>query len=235
MKEIELKYETRDGKGNDIIKMVQVKEFPADETEFECRICRKHFERGIKAKKIISGNFTDFAYIGEYICEECSKLFSLYFYNYIVDPDGIRLLNVRQLKEELCKKQKPPFRFIITTTQKKHLFYRSIENYSPDRFAVNLETEIIYTDCERMKQLFDFVECMIALGASKKGMEQGEIPFPVIKKTGFGALEFLQEELKESREIRIPLYCGQKTEMEEEEALCIINSILTAEKEEKQR
>ncbi len=230
---MKLLYQTRDGKGNDFTKEVEIKEFPTENIEFDCKICKKHFTKGIKTKKAVSGNFTDFAFVGEYICEDCSKLLSLYFYNYIIDPDGIRLLNVRQLKDELCKKQKTPFRFIITTTQKKHLFYRSVINYNHDRFAVNLETETIYTTCERMKTLFSFTESLLALGASKKGMESGEIPFQVIEKTGIEALEFLQKELSESREIRIPLYCGQKSDMEEQQAICIINSILTTKKEER--
>lgn len=222
-----LRYETRDGKGNDIIKDVQIKEFPAEKVDFICPICHREKCEGVPTKKIISSNFTDFQYIDKYICSECTELFSIYFYNYIVDPDGIRLLNVRQLRDELCRKQTPPFRFIITTTQKKHLFYRSVLNHSADRFAVNLEMEIIYTTCERMRYLFDLVETLISLGASKRGMTEGELPFNVIQKVGIKALCVLQTELYKSREILIPLYCGQKREKPEEELLCDMDSLLT--------
>ena len=232
---MELKYETRDGKGNEIVKTVKIKEYPVETVEFVCPICKKNETNGVKAKKIISSNFTDYAFIGEYICPECAKLFSLYFYNYIVDPCGIRLVNVRQLKDELCKWQKPPFRFIITTSQKKHLFYRSQVNYSADRYAVNLETEVIYTTPDRMKQLFGFVESLITLGASKKAMVNGEISFSVLQKTGFKALEYLQRELQKSREIQIPLYCGQKLEKTEEECLCSLDLLLNQQNEERQR
>lgn len=223
---MEIEYRTRDGKGNDIIKLVKIKEFPVETVEFECPICKQIKNQGVKAKKIISSKFTDFAYIDEYICTDCSQLFSLYFYNYIIDPDGIRLVNVRELRDELCRRQKPPFRFIITTTQKKHLFYRSEINYSSDRFAVNLETETIYTTPERMNKLFNFVESLITLGASKKGMQNGEIPFTVLQKIGFKALVYLQTELRESREIQIPLYCGQKSEKTEEEIICSMDLLL---------
>lgn len=225
---MQIPYETRDGNGNDILKMVSIKEYPVVEKTIECPICSRTVSRCNPIKKIVSSNFTDWAKVEDYICTECSKLFSLYFYNYIVDPDGIRLLNIRQLRNELCKKQKAPFRFVITTTQKKHLFYRSEMNYNSDKFAVNLEAETIYTTCERMKLLFDFIECMIGLGASKASLKEGEIPFQIFKKTGLKSLDFLQNELKVSREIQIPLYCGQKRELTEEELLCIINSILTA-------
>ena len=230
---MELKYETRDAKGNDFVKMVQVKEFPIVKADFECPICHKSYSEGVESKKIISGNFTDFAYIDKYVCTECSALFSLYFYNYIVDKDGIRLLNVRQIRQEICKPQKPPFRFIITTSQKKHLFYRSILNYNPDYFAVNLETEVIYTTTERMKTLFDFVENLLTLGASKKALAEGQIPLDVLIKTGFGALTYLRYEIQHSREIQIPLYCGQKNDKKEYDCLCSMDSILKAWKEQK--
>lgn len=224
---MELRYETRDEKGNDIIKLVPIKEYPVESSEFFCPICRQIKHEGSHIKKIVSGNFTDWAYVGDMICTDCAKLFSLYFYSYIVDPSGIRLLNVRQLRDELCRDQNPPFRFIITTTQKKHLFYRAVLNESSKRFAVNLETETIYTTCQRMRRLFDFVELLQTLGASKKAMQDGEIPFQVLQKVGFEALDVLQSELSKSREIQIPLFCGQKRNIPEEEAKCNLISLLT--------
>lgn len=58
---MELRYETRDGEGNDIVKMVQIKEYEAKDTEFDCPICKGHFEKGIPAKKIVSASFVDWA------------------------------------------------------------------------------------------------------------------------------------------------------------------------------
>lgn len=221
-------YRTRDGQGNDILKEVKIKQFPRHEVEFECPFCKHHSTSGVKTKDIVSSSFTDWAYVEEYVCPDCSDLFSLYFYNYIVGPDGIRLLNVRELRGQLITPQKPPFLFVITTSQKKHLFYKSIWNYDNKRFAVNLETETIYTTPDRMKQLFDFVECLQTLGCSKEKLKRGEMYFPVAQKVGVEGFLFLQRELENSREIQIPLYCGQKRDITEEEALCCINSILTA-------
>lgn len=223
-----IQYRTRDGNGNDIIKDVKIKQFDVHEHEFICPICKRYSTAGVKTKDIVSSNFTDWAYVGDYVCSDCSELFSLYFYNYISDPNGIRLLNVRELREQLTKPQNPPFLFVITTSQKKHLFYRSTWNYHSGRFAVNLETETIYTTPERMKKLFDFVECLQTLGCSKEAMKNGEIAYKVAEKFGFKIIFMLKSELQKSREIQIPLYCGQKREITEEEAICCINSILTA-------
>lgn len=232
-KEKTVPYFTRDGKGNDITKDVIIKQFQHHDIEFDCRVCKKHVSSGVRVKDIVSSNFTDWAYVGDYVCHNCADLFSLYFYNYVVDPDGIHLYNVRELRDQLIKPQKPPFLFVITTTQKKHLFCRSIWNHSSDYFAVNLETETIFTTPDRMRTLFDFVECLQTLGAGKEQMKSGEIPFTVMQKIGINPktalkpLHYLQTELRK-REIQIPLYCGQKREITEDEAICCINSILTA-------
>lgn len=227
---MELEYFTRDGNGNDFTKIVKIKEFPIAEKEFDCPVCRKHYRYGSPLKKCVSSSFTDWAYFEDnnMICTECSKLFTLYPYSYIWDPDGIRLLNVRQLKAELIKQQKPPFMFVITKSQKKHLFYKSQINYDNGKYAVNLEEETITTDCRRMEELFAFVESLMALGQGKAQMLKGEIKFDVYKKVGAKALSKLKSELRTSREIQIPLYCGQKPDMTEEESLCNLNSILTA-------
>lgn len=223
-----LLYNTRDSKGNDIIKEIEIKKYPTEEMDYICPFCNKHKQKGINIKKIVSSDFTDWAYVGDYVCESCADLFSLYFYNYIVDDNGIHLYNVREIEEQLCKEQKPPFLFIITTTRKKHLFYKSVWNYTADKFAVNLETETIFTDTRRMRKLFDFVDSVITLGGSKQAMQNGNISFNIVSKVGLNVIKWLNDELISSREIQIPLYCGQKRDISEEEAICNINSILKA-------
>lgn len=68
----------------------------------------------------------------------------------------------------------------------------------------------------------------MALGQSKTQMTSGELGFEVYKKSGRTALEFLRRELNGSREIQIPLYCGQKLEITEVNALCNLDLILRA-------
>lgn len=225
-----LLYNTRDGQGNDIVKEIPIKERPTYEISGTCPICNRTSTHMCKVKDCVSAEFTDWACIrSEYVCKRCAELFSLHFYNYIVDPSGIRLLNVRQLKNELVKPQNTPFLFVISTSQKKHLFYRSVWNYDNRRFAVNLETETIFTTPERMKELFDFVECCQTLGSTKEQLKRGVISQTCLDKNkGYALkmLDYLRKELDNSREIQIPLYCGQKREITEEEALCCLNLTL---------
>ena len=228
-----IKYNTRDGDGKDIIKEVEIKEYPTVSKDFICAVCGEKHVRGTRTKDIVSGSFTDWNLLrGDMVCKRCTDLFSLYFYSYIVDGAGIHLLNVRELPEALQSQQEPPFLFCVTTSRKKHLFYRAAWNYSKGRFAVNLETETIYTSPERMRELFAIVECLQTLGASKMRLADGELQYSVAGKLGTKTakitLDFLRTELERSREIQIPLYCGQKRELSEGEAICCINSTLTA-------
>lgn len=233
-------YFTRDGQGNDYIKKVQIKEYKTHEADnYICPICHRIKDKGIDIKDIVSGSFTDWAFLGDskFICPECSRYFSLNFYNYVINPDGIHIYNVRKLKDELIRPQKTPFMFCISTTQKKHLFYKAKWNYIASPFSVNLETETICTSNERMTELFSYVEALQTLGSRKDDLKAGKISFDVYQKLGkevrHNAIEKLNRELRESREIQIPLYCGQKYESEEK-AICTINSIVKIKSTEEQ-
>ena len=113
----------------------------------------------------------------------------------------------------------PPFRIVLTKSQKKHLFYKSQLNYGTEEFAINLEEETIHTTRKRMRELFDFVQHLITIGQSKRQMAEGELSFSTIQKVGFGSLQKLRNELERSREIQIPLFCGQPLDISEEEAV----------------
>ncbi len=220
-----IEYNTRDGKGNDIVKEVQIKEYPTEKVHFVCRICGREAGSGIPVKRIVSSNFTDWAYVGEHVCEDCARLFSLYFYSYEVSPKGIELFNAREASEKILGPHQTPFRLIITTSRKKHLFYKSVVNHDDNTFCINLEEETIQTTRERMRTLFDFVECLITIGQSKMQMAEGEMSMKTIEKAGFGALRMLQRELAISREIQIPLFCGQPRDISEEEAIRCITTL----------
>lgn len=223
-----VQYNTRDGKGNDIVTKVTIKKYTEHPVNGTCPICMRQMTAGCKIKDIVSANFTDWQYVGDYICPECADLFSLYFYNYVVDPDGIHLYNVREIKDAILTPWDPPYMICITTSRKKHLFYKARWNDGGDRFAINLETETIYTTRDRMAKLFAFVECLQTLGASKEALKDGQIPFLVFLKIDKRAMDFLKHELDTSREIQIPLFCGQKLNISEEDACTTISTLISS-------
>lgn len=220
-----IRYSTRDEKGNDIIRDVQIKQYPSEDVQFICKTCGQACSRGIAVKRIVSANFTDWAFVGDHVCEACAKLFSLYFYSYEVSPNGIELFNAREASRKILGQHVPPFRLVITRSRKKHLFYKSVLNHSDEVFCVNLEDEPILTSRKRMRELFGFVECLITIGQSKMQMERGELSIMTICKVGFPALDKLRCELARSREIQIPLFCGQPRDISEEEAIRCITTL----------
>lgn len=226
-----IEYRTRDGQGNDIIKPVEIKQFPVvTGIGFRCPICSEECGAGHEIKACVSEKFTDWSFFdGRYICEKCGRLFSLYPYSYTVENGKITMFNQLEIKQHLFRKHTAPFMFCITTSRKKHLFYRAQMNYSDEYFAVQLETETIFTERERLGKLFDFVENMQAIGVSKTAMANGDIPFAVLSQPfGVRCREILLWELRTSREIQIPLWCGVKRNIETEEAKkCIMDLIQT--------
>lgn len=225
-----LRYETRDGAGEDIIREIPIKKFRRTPCECSCDICGAEITEGVKIKDAVSGNFTDWSFFTSgYVCDRCSALFSIFPYNYIYSPNGIELMNIRQLCNRLTTLEnvEAPFMFCISVSQKKHLFYRAKLNNSMEIFAVNLETETILTSCKRQKLLFDFVENLQTLGCTKEMLKSGKISQKIPIERAPIILDFLWNELNASREIQIPLYCGQKREITEVEALCNLDLVLT--------
>lgn len=167
------------------------------------------------------------AFVGDMVCEDCTRLFSLYFYSYIVENGKIKLFNVREARDEILRQHETPFKLIITKSGKKHLFYRTVQNYSDKTFALQLENETIFTTHPRMKMLFDFVECLLTLGEFKTGLATGRLRYEtLLRDFGPAAQDFLSHEIQKSREIQVPLFLGQKREITEEETVCYITSIL---------
>lgn len=217
-----LPYQTRDADGNEIVRSIAVKEFPAAIIDSECFHCGKSGEREyIAFKQAVSANFTDWNMVGQHICPVCAKLLSVYPYSYVFDISGeITLLNIRQIKEALLTPRTGKFKLCISTSQKKHLFYRAPWNLSDcDQLNVQLELETIRSSRSRLGNLFAFVELLLAAGCTKKDLEQGNIAFDVFKRVGRGAYTHLLDELSRSRDIRIPLFCAQKPDISKEDAI----------------
>lgn len=222
---MELIYKTKNADGNDIVKTVVTKTYPVNKKNFICRICGKNNKEGVDIYKIVSSNFTDWQYVGEYACELCAAMFSLYFYSYIQDKNEIRLLNIREMAEEIQKPQRAPFKIVISISQKKHLFYKAVTNQNSDNFIVNLEEEQIYCNRYKLRDLFIFVENLQALGESKKNISNGIIKCEILMQIGLKGLQYLHTELK-GRQIHIVLYLSQKPNISKEEALCNLDLVL---------
>lgn len=130
------------------------------------------------------------------------------------------------MADEIQKEQLPPFKIIISVSQKKHLFYKAVFNQNPKLFTANLEEEQISCNIDKLRELFLFIGSLQALGESKKNISMGIIQYKILKRIGLKGILYLQQELKD-RQIQIPLHLSQKLNISEGEALCNLDLILS--------
>jgi len=224
-------YNTRDKDGKDITQTIEVKTYPTVPLDIVCPLCGVTAQTAVDIKDIVSDNFTDWQFIGgRHVCAECAKMFTFYRYSYIVNDGRIRLLNIREMAQEIQKPQEPPFKIVASVSQKKHLFYKAVFNNDSENFYANLEEETILCNLEKLREHFTFVGSLQALGESKKRLAEGVIRFDILEflskhKLAQKALAYLKQELK-TRQIQIPLYLSQKPNITQEEAVCNMDSTL---------
>jgi|GEM_PF-3100333 len=224
-----LYYNTRDANGNDITKEVQISE---PETmaldEQQCCFCGLPITQGVDIKKLVSGSFTDWRdlYSG-YSCRFCAVQTKLFKYSFIINGEKIRLFNIREMAKEILEPQEPPFKIVVSTSQKKHLFYKALTNHNPEIFTVNLEEEQIKTSLYELRELFAMVSALQALGNTKSNIKESELNTETHMQFGEPIIKWLEHIFK-NRPIQIPLFLSQKNEnIKKEDAICCINSILT--------
>lgn len=141
-----------------------------ENVETKCMMCGKYIEEGIKYKKVVSGNFTDydvFANIqGTHICKECAacvKLRELRVNNIIADENNLYLLKKNDLEEYLFNIDKyvsGDFVIGITRSFKKHNSYRCKVNNNTNVFIIREEDKEYVFDRTKMKELHDIIQDM---------------------------------------------------------------------------
>lgn len=146
---------------------IELPELDLEETEGNCMMCGKAIKEGVKYKKVVSANFTDydvFANIqGTHICKECAtcvKLRELRVNNIIADENNLYLLKKNDLEEYLFNIDKyvsGDFIIGITRSFKKHNSYRCKVNNNTNVFIIREEDKEYVFDRERMKKPYDII------------------------------------------------------------------------------
>lgn len=213
-------YNTRDGKGVDIIVEINPKERKPAEIVGKCSFCNKGINgEGYNLKKVVSANFTDYNLLSsdKYVCKECEFCTNLYKYTYASSPDGFKLLNVREACKEIQKPQKPPFIFVVSTSGKKHLFYKAVVNYNPNLFTANLEDEKIQVNLELLQEQFKVIQNLQALGESKMAIAENKLRHVTLTTFKQPLLVWLERQQK-TKQFKIVLHLAQKLDVDEETA-----------------
>lgn len=221
-------YATVDANGNDIVKEVEFKTFKKIIKKFDCFFCGKHFDEGIFIKDAISDRFTDFAFVSsansQYCCEGCSLALSLIRYNYIIDSK-IKLIRQKKYAEAILNQDETPFLACISTSFKKHLFYKATINYETENFFINLENETILCNKNILKNDLDYISNLLALGCSIKSLQNCYISTEILKIFSDKIYNYLKEAINR-RSFQIALYLAQRNEnIEKEEAIECLKTI----------
>lgn len=213
--------------GEAIVTYVEPKKYICSSCETICAFCGKDIVKGVPLKNVVSGNFTDYQALkpSEFSCYDCAQACSFFHYSYIADQNGLRLLNNREMVEEIQKAQQPPFVCVVTTSKKKHLFYEAVVNNSSVNFICRFEQENIPVNLEQLRQDFVFIGSLLALGEYKQSIEEGSLRTKTVNKLGVAVVDFLNTCLNR-RSFFIPLFLSQKPDIEEEIAISNIKELL---------
>lgn len=187
---------------------IELPELPLEETEGNCMMCGKEIREGVKYKKVVSANFTDydvFANIqGTHICKECAtcvKTRELRTSNIIADKDNLYLLKKNDLEEYLFNIDKyvsGDFVIGITRSFKKHNSYRCKVNNNTNVFIIREEDKEYVFDRERMKKLYNILWDMY-LYFQKDEIQTGQYSIAKIQEYGLEKFKENENIIKQHR------------------------------------
>ena len=205
-----------------------------------CFLCGKEITKGVKVKKILSSNFTNFDICNniqkEYICNECAyciKNADLRKFNIIASKDNIYLLKKNDLEGylfNLYRYIEGEFIVCITQSFKKHNVIRAKVNTNPNIFYIRQEADEYSFNATELKEVYKKLN-EAYLYFSKEELETGD--YKIISIEQFGLENFLEYEevfkkYRGSSQFSLLIYI-----MNSERRNDIIKERLKKEKEEK--
>jgi len=154
-----------------------------------------------EAKEIIkpSGTFTDYDILKtKHICSFCNSIYKDAKYRrscwILNNKDSIFFSKDKILENILNIKIKPPFKVFITTSYKKHGYYKTVWNYSLDNFQIRFDDLDIDFGKEKAIEILNIIETFYYNGFIKKEIESGK--YNIKKLLTFGKDKWLENERK---------------------------------------
>lgn len=231
-------YETVDAKGNanrkEVDFAVPIKNKYYDSNyEGLCNLCGKPTHGGIPIKKIFSSNYMDWPIHkvpeATHICDACAFCIGMnpvgritLFRYPVVAERTLHLCNRKQFREFLLNPPEPPFVMILPTSQKKHLFSKSVVSHSKKNYFCNLE-EITVPVNPEIRRIVETIEALRGIGFRKTDIEETRVPWNVTKIMGMSDVERMvsvMKKLKSSGMFSLAIEVSQK--MNEEESRCYL-------------
>lgn len=181
---------------------------PIENVRGSCMMCGKEITEGVKYKKVVSSNFTDYDVFvniaGTHICKECAtcvKTRELRTNNIIADKDNLYLLKKNDLEEYLFNIDKyvsGDFVIGITRSFKKHNSYRCKVNNNTNIFVIREEDKEYVFNRHDMKVLYDMIWDMY-LYFTKDEIQTGQYQISKIQEYGLKRFKKHEEIIKRHR------------------------------------
>lgn len=201
-----------------------------------CTICGAPIEYGVRIRKALSTNYTDWAqhkapsskYVGP-ACYFTIKLNTKYHrmaldrYSFCATKDRLIILNRWQVRDYLINPPEPPFVLVCAVSQQKHLALHSRISYQRDRFYCQFENQTLLID-SAFKPLVNFVEALYSIGISKQQFALGKLNYAKLKDYNFAGVKQIMVKLTNyAQQANFELAVHVATKIKEAEALSYLN------------
>lgn len=164
---------------------------PAQDINSICAFTGKEIDKGISLKEVIKDTFTDHSYLkynSEYasieiaasmanIIEGKQGLISLRNFSFIVNDYKLVLLKNSEIMDYILNPIKPPFRFCISFSNKKHLYFKSKINLSKEFYTVTTDLGDCEVSVGRIKKIFPILQKWYTVIPGKEDTTQKETWF----------------------------------------------------------
>lgn len=172
-----------------------------EEADCNCLICGKLIKEGIKSKKVLSANFTNWGDCkdrsSQYICKECAvaiKTREVRVNSFIADAEHLYLLKKNDIENYLFNLEKYiSGEFVVGITQsfKKHNSFRCKVNLDPKCFYIREEDREYLFNAGKLKKVYEYLNDAY-LQFSKEELQTGH--YKMISIEQFGIDKFAEYE-----------------------------------------
>lgn len=143
---------------------IELPELELESIDSNCMMCGKVISRGVRFKKVLSGNFTDYEQCrfrqGTHICKECStciKTREIRTSSFVADKDNLYLLRKNDIESYLFNLSdyvENEFVIGLTKTFKKHNSFKCAVNQDTSSFYIQEEDVSYLFKVNEMKELY---------------------------------------------------------------------------------
>lgn len=217
-------------------------EVECEDIKTNCLICGKPIKQGVKAKKVLSGNFTNWSdckcMTSQYICKECAcviKERNVRINSFVADKNKLHLLKKNDIEEYLFNLDKyisGEFVVGITLSFKKHNSFRCRVNNNTKNYYIREEDREYLFEVNKLKPVYQKLS-EAYLQFSKEEIQTGQYKMISIEQFGiekFQEYESIFKQYRGSAQFNLLLYIMNSEKRNE-----FIQAKIKEEKEEKAR